>query len=54
MLFYQTINFSICFLFPGQPVPGMHSAVQGVAKFDFTAESEDELTLKVCACSEQI
>lgn len=34
----------------GQPIPGEQSAVKGVAKFDFTAESEDELTLKVCAC----
>lgn len=48
------MNFLTCFLFPGQLIPGMHSAVQGVAKFDFTAESEDELMLKVCACSEQI
>ncbi|XP_075890293.1 uncharacterized protein LOC142893527 isoform X3 [Nelusetta ayraudi] len=30
----------------GQPIPGEQSAVKGVAKFDFTAESEDELTLK--------
>lgn len=31
---------------PGQPIRAEHSAVQGVAKFDFIAESEDELTLK--------
>lgn len=32
-----------------QPIPGQQSAVKGVAKvlFDFTAESEDELSLKV-------
>ncbi|XP_034713224.1 SH3 domain-containing protein 19-like [Etheostoma cragini] len=30
-----------------QPIPGQKSAVKGVAKFDFTAESEDELTVKV-------
>lgn len=30
-----------------QPVPAQPSAAKGVAKFDFTAESEDELTLKV-------
>ncbi|XP_044039759.1 SH3 domain-containing protein 19-like isoform X2 [Siniperca chuatsi] len=30
-----------------QPIPGEQSAVKGVAKFDFTPESEDELTLKV-------
>lgn len=31
-----------------QPIPVQHSVVKGVAKFDFTAESNDELTLKVC------
>lgn len=30
-----------------QPIPGEQSAVKGVAKFDFTPESEDELMLKV-------
>lgn len=30
-----------------QPITGQQSAVKGVAKFDFTPESEDELTLKV-------
>lgn len=30
-----------------QPITDQQSAVKGVAKFDFTAESEDELTLKV-------
>ncbi|KAM9335759.1 uncharacterized protein ABDE67_020764 [Symphorus nematophorus] len=30
-----------------QPIPGQQTAVKGVAKFDFAAESEDELTLKV-------
>lgn len=30
-----------------QPIPGQQSAVKAVAKFDFAAESEDELTLKV-------
>lgn len=30
-----------------QPITEQQSAVRGVAKFDFTAESEDELTLKV-------
>ncbi|TKS93272.1 SH3 domain-containing protein 19 [Collichthys lucidus] len=29
------------------PIPEQQSAAKGVAKFDFTAESEDELTLKV-------
>lgn len=38
---------------PDQPIPVQHSAVKGVAKFDFTGESDDELTLKVsvCACA---
>lgn len=31
-----------------QPIPVQHSVVKGVAKFDFTAERNDELTLKVC------
>lgn len=30
-----------------QPTTAQHSALRGVAKFDFTAESEDELTVKV-------
>ncbi|KAL6118324.1 uncharacterized protein ACO6RY_03143 [Pungitius sinensis] len=30
-----------------QPITGQQTAIRGVAKFDFTAESEDELTLKV-------
>lgn len=38
---------NILFLFAAQPIPDKLSAVKGVAKFDFTAESEDELTLKV-------
>lgn len=40
-------NHDFLFLFPAPPIPEQHSAVKGVAKFDFTAESEDELTLKV-------
>lgn len=36
---------------PDQPIPVQHSAVKGVAKFDFTAESDDELTLKVSVCA---
>ncbi|KAM6960415.1 uncharacterized protein LKV04_021986 [Tautogolabrus adspersus] len=32
---------------PAQPITDQQSALRGVAKFDFTAESEDELTLKV-------
>lgn len=31
----------------GQPITGQQSAQRGVAKFDFTAEGEDELTVKV-------
>lgn len=38
---------TILFLCPAQPVPVQQSAVKAVAKFGFTAESEDELTLKV-------
>lgn len=34
-------------VFPAQPVSVQQSAVKAVAKFDFTAESGDELTLKV-------
>uniref|UniRef100_A0A8P4K9H2 SH3 domain-containing protein n=1 Tax=Dicentrarchus labrax TaxID=13489 RepID=A0A8P4K9H2_DICLA len=30
-----------------QPIPGQQAAARAMAKFDFTAESEDELTLKV-------
>lgn len=41
---------TIMFLFPAQPIPDKQSAVKGVAKFDFTADCEDELTLKVCVC----
>lgn len=34
-------------VFPAQPVSVQQPAVKAVAKFDFTAESGDELTLKV-------
>lgn len=34
-------------VFPAQPVSVQQSEVKAVAKFDFTAESGDELTLKV-------
>lgn len=35
---------------PAQPITGQQPVAKGMAKalFDFTAESEDELTLKVC------
>ena len=39
---------------PAQPITGQQSAVRAVAKFDFTAESEDELTLKVCLSHESM
>lgn len=42
-------NHSFLFMFPAESVPVQQSAVKGVAKalFEFTAESEDELSLKV-------
>lgn len=47
---HTVYNHNNYFLFPAQPIPGQQPAVKGVAAvlFDFTAESEDELTLKVC------
>lgn len=46
----EVSNHNFFFLFPAQPIPDQQPAAKGVAKFDFTAESEDELTLKVCVC----
>lgn len=37
--------------FPVQPVPGQQPLGTAKALFDFTAENEDELTLKVCTAS---
>lgn len=39
--------FPAAFTCQAQPITGQQPAQRGVAKFDFTAEGEDELTLKV-------
>lgn len=47
-------NHHFLFLLPAQPITGQQSAARAVAKFDFTAEGEDELTLKVCVSPESM
>lgn len=46
----NTQTVSNFFSSPAQPITGQQPVAKGMAKalFDFTAESEDELTLKVC------